>query len=71
MCATVDIQSLEYLGYITLTLSMALCYKLDVKNGFTFVLQFFSLISDGLGGVMSLLLIQLRFRHTKHLKMTV
>ena len=33
------------------TFSMALYHKWDVKNGFTFVLQFFSLISDGLGGV--------------------
>ena len=30
---------------------MALYHKGDVKNGFTYVLQFFSLISDGLGGV--------------------
>ena len=30
---------------------MALYQKWDVKNGFPFVLQFFSLISDGLGGV--------------------
>ena len=30
---------------------MALYHKWDVKNGFAFVLQFFSLISDGLGGV--------------------
>ena len=30
---------------------MALYDKWDVKNGFTYVLQFFSLISDGLGGV--------------------
>jgi hypothetical protein len=30
---------------------MALYYKWDVKNGFAFVLEFFSLISDGLGGV--------------------
>ena len=33
------------------TFSMALYHKWDVKNGFAFVLQFFSLISDGLGGV--------------------
>ena len=26
-------------------------YKWDVKNGFAYVLQFFSLISDSLGGV--------------------
>ena len=31
---------------------MALYHKLDVKNGFAFVLQFFSLISDSLGGVL-------------------
>ena len=33
------------------TFSMALYHKWDVKNGFTFVLQLFSLLSDGLGGV--------------------
>ena len=32
---------------------MALFYKWDVKNDFTYVLTFFSLISDGLGGVAS------------------
>ena len=31
---------------------MALYHKWDVKNGFVFVLQFFSLISEGLGGVV-------------------
>ena len=31
--------------------SMAWYHKWDVKNGFTYVLQFFSLISDGAGGV--------------------
>ena len=30
---------------------MALYHKWDVKNGFGYVLQFFSIISDGLGGV--------------------
>ena len=30
---------------------MALYHKLDVKNGLDIVLQFFSLISNGLGGV--------------------
>ena len=30
---------------------MALYHKWDVKNDFPYVLQFFSLISDGLGGV--------------------
>ena len=30
---------------------MALYHKWDVKNGFAYVLTFFSLISDGLGGV--------------------
>ena len=30
---------------------MALCYKWDAKNDFAYVLQFFSLISDGLGSV--------------------
>ena len=33
------------------TFSMALYHKWDVKNGFAYVLTFFSLISDGLGGV--------------------
>ena len=33
---------------------MALHHKWNVKNGFAYVLQFFSLISDGLGGVESL-----------------
>ena len=32
---------------------MALYHKWNVKNGFAYVLQFFSLISDGLGGVIS------------------
>ena len=31
---------------------MASYHKWDVKNGFAFVLQFFSLISDGLSGVL-------------------
>ena len=35
---------------------MALYHKWDVKNGFAFVLQFFSLISDCLGGVEKSLL---------------
>jgi hypothetical protein len=30
---------------------MAFYYKWDVKNDFPYVLQFFSLISDGLGSV--------------------
>ena len=33
------------------TFSMAPYHKWDVKNGFAFMLDFFSLISDGLGGV--------------------
>ena len=33
------------------TFSMALCHKWDVKNDFAYVLQFFSRISVGLGGV--------------------
>ena len=33
------------------TFSMALNHKWNVKNGFAFVLQFFSLISDDLNGV--------------------
>ena len=36
---------------------MALYYKWDVKNGFAAVLQFFSLTSDGLGGVKGVFLI--------------
>ena len=32
--------------------SMALYHKWDVKNDFAYVLQFFSLISDGLGSVL-------------------
>ena len=32
---------------------MALHHKLDVKNDFAYVLQFFSLISDSLGSVGS------------------
>ena len=31
---------------------MALYHKWDVKNGFAYVLTFFSLISDGLGSVL-------------------
>ena len=31
---------------------MALYHKWDVKNDFSYVLQFFSLISDGLSGVI-------------------
>jgi hypothetical protein len=34
---------------------MALYHKWDVKNDFAYVLQFFSLISDGLGSVKSIL----------------
>ena len=34
------------------TFSIALYHKRDVKNGFAYVLTFFSLISDGRGGVM-------------------
>ena len=32
--------------------SVALYYKWDVNNGFAYVLQFFSLISGSLGGVV-------------------
>ena len=38
------------------TFSIALYHKLDVKNGFAYGLQFFSLISDSLGGVANDLL---------------
>ena len=34
---------------------MALYHKWDVKNGFAYVLQFFSLTSVGLGGVLYLI----------------
>ena len=34
---------------------MALYHKWDVKNGFAYVLTFFSLISDGLGGVFPMI----------------
>ena len=34
---------------------MALCHRWYVKNGFAYVLKFFSLISDGLGGVSNIL----------------
>ena len=37
------------------TFSMALYHKWDVKNSFAYVLQFFLLISDGLGGVLIVL----------------
>ena len=40
---------------------MALYHKWDVKNGFTVVLQLFSLISDGLGGVCVMSLDQVPF----------
>jgi hypothetical protein len=33
------------------TFSIALCHKWDVKSDFAYVLQFFSIISDGLGSV--------------------
>ena len=36
------------------TFSMAFYHKWDVKNDFVYVLQFFSLISDGLGSVIIL-----------------
>ena len=44
---------------------MALYHKWDVKNGFTYVLTFFSLISKGLGGVAcsSLLLLLTRSQY--------
>ena len=38
-------------GFLFHTFSMALYHKWDVKNDFAYVLQFFSIISDGLGGV--------------------
>ena len=33
---------------------MALYHKWDVKNGFAYVLQFFSLIFDSLGGLLGM-----------------
>ena len=36
---------------LAVPVSVALCHKLDVKNGFAYVLQFFSHISDSLGSV--------------------
>ena len=40
------------------TFSMASYHKWDVKNGFPFVLQIFSVISDSLGGVYESLKLQ-------------
>ena len=40
-------------GFFFHTFSMALYHKWDVKNDFTYVLQFFTLISDSLGSVSS------------------
>ena len=37
---------------------MALHHKWDVKNGFAYVLQFFSLIFDGLGSVRRIISIR-------------
>ena len=34
---------------------MALYHKWDVNNGFAYLLTFFSLISDGLGGVIGMM----------------
>jgi hypothetical protein len=39
---------------------MALYHKWGVKTGFIFVLQFFMLISDGLGGVHIILVLEIR-----------
>ena len=39
---------------------MALYHKWDVKNDFAYVLQFFSLISDGLGSVYATFLLQMK-----------
>ena len=39
---------------------MALYHKWDVKNGFAYVLQFFPLISDDLGGVRNVAAAQLK-----------
>ena len=43
---------------------MALCHKWDVKNDLAYMLQFFSLISDGLGSVVhNAFFINLPMRH--------
>ena len=44
------------------TFSMAFYHKWDVQTGFTFALQFFMLISDGLGGVIFVYLKCLLFK---------
>ena len=41
---------------------MAFCHKWDGKNDFAYMLQFFSLISDGLGSVKSLVFVWLTSR---------
>ena len=41
---------------------MALYHKWDVKNGFAYVLQFVSLISDGLGGVQAMQCSRVQFK---------
>ena len=43
---------------------MALYHKCDVKNGFAYVLQFFSLIFDGLGGVLYCIALSLSIKLT-------
>ena len=48
------------------TFSMALYHKQDVKNDFAFVLQFFSVISDSLGGVfVKIAILQMGFLNNK------
>ena len=44
---------------------MALYHNWDVTNGFVYVLQFFSLISDGLGGVNRHCVLKSRCRELK------
>ena len=41
---------------------MALYDIWDVKNGFAYVLQFFSLISDDLGGVVCYIIVEQNFK---------
>ena len=51
-CASQLVDPNRLPGFSSYFLSMALYQKWDVKNGFAFVLQFFSLISDSLAGVL-------------------
>ena len=50
MCSKCECEFKKFQDFLY-TFSMALYHEWDVKNGFAYVLQFFSLISDVLGGV--------------------